>query len=89
MIVGTQGAQQLEADVGAICSAFQTYTPKPAAHFRESSESAKILSADETLAEECMRQLQAKPAGLPDVFKRLGVVRLSTMQAAQLLAQRV
>lgn len=84
-----QGAQQLEADVSGVCNVFQAYTPKPAAHFRESTESAKILSADEVLAEEGMRQLHANPSTVPEAFKGLGVVRLSSMQAAQLLAQRV
>lgn len=84
-----QGAQQLGSDVAAVCSVFQPYTPKPAAHFRESTESAKILSAEEATAQEGMQQLHLNASSLPEVFKQLGVVRLHPMQVAQLLAQRL
>lgn len=84
-----QGAQQLASDVAAVCSVFQAYTPKPSAHFRESTESAKILAADESTAEEGMRQLHANPSVISPAFKALGIVRLNPMQTAQLLAQRL
>lgn len=79
----------METDVGAVCSVFQPYTLRPAAHFRESTESSKVLSAEDEVAEEGMRQLHANPNSQAEVFKQLGVVRLSPMQAAQLLAQRL
>ncbi len=84
-----QGAQQLSADVAAVCSVFHAYTPKPAAHFRESTESAKVLAANESTAEEGTLQLHANPSVIGPAFKALGIVRLTPMQTAQLLAQRV
>jgi hypothetical protein len=87
--VALQGAQQLEADVSAICNVFRAYTAKPAAHFRESWESARLLSAETQLMVEGLTGLHADASRMPEAFRRLGVVRLTPMQAAHVLDRRL
>jgi len=87
-ILALQGAQQLDADVSAICNAFRAYTAKPA-HFRESRESATLLSADSQTVVEGLTALHADPTRMPEAFRRLGVARLTPMQAAHVLDRRL
>ena len=86
----SQGAQQLATDVSAITDVFLRFTHKPAAHFREITEAARLLTADEALASEAARQLGAGPSDqMAAALQPLGIVRLTPSQAAHVLAQRI
>ena len=85
-----QGARRVAADCALLLGAFQPYTAKPAAHFRELTEACTLLTAELQVAGELARQLAVSPpeqaAGL---LKTLGISRLTPQQSAHVLAQRI
>lgn len=76
--------------MSAILDVFLRFTNKPGTHFREVTEAARVLSADEATASEAAWQLRSGPPDqMAAALQPLGIARLTPQQAAHVLAQRL
>lgn len=57
-----QGCQQFATDAAAVIAAFQPWTPRPSAHFRELCDAVTLLSLPRTQAQPLLSALEAAAA---------------------------
>lgn len=84
-----QGAAQLDADLSAIQAVFGEYTSRPAAHFRECREAARLLGLPLSEAGGLLAALEAQPRAAKALLAPHGVKALNAEQAAVVLLQRL
>lgn len=83
-----QGAAHLEADLDAVVAVFGEFTPRPAAHFKESKEACRLLRLPRAAAAQLAGAL-GSVAGAGPALAAAGVRVLNAQQASCVLGRRL